>query len=97
MNRILNTTGESPSTWLLALQHVAHTLNHTASKTLGWKTPLQILTGIKPDISAIIIYQFWERVYYKHTCPKFPYNSSEMIRHFMEVAENVGHAITFKI
>ena len=35
VDRLLNTTDVPPSTWLLALQHVARTLNHTAHKSLG--------------------------------------------------------------
>ena len=31
--------------------------DHTAMKSLGWKTPLEALTGITPDIS--IIYQMF--------------------------------------
>ena len=64
VKRILNTTGAPLELWLLVLEHVARTMNHTANKTLGWYTPLQALNGTKPDISAIIIYQFWEKIYY---------------------------------
>ena len=97
VNRILNTTGAPPSLWLLALQHVARTLNHLANKTLKWITPLEKLTGRKPDISSIIIYRFWEKIYYKHIDAEFPHNSSEKLGRFVGVADTVGHALTFKI
>ena len=35
VNRILNTTGAPPELWLLALEHVARTLNHVANRTLN--------------------------------------------------------------
>ena len=97
VNRLLNTTGAPPESWLLALEHVVRTLNHTANKTLGWRTPIQALSGTKPDISAIIIFQFWELIYYKHINAKFPHDSNEKIGRFVGVADNVGHALTYKI
>ena len=83
VNRLLNTTGAPPSLWLLALQHVARTLNHTASRSIDWKTSLQCLTGTKPDISAIIIFTFWEKIYYKHVNQKFRHESSEKLGRFV--------------
>ena len=97
VNRLLNTTGAPPELWLLALEHVVRTLNHTANKTLGWRTPIQALSGTKPDISAIIIFHFWESIYYKHINAEFPHDSNEKIGRFVGVADNVGHALTYKI
>ena len=51
----------------------------------------------KPDISAIIIYTFCERVYYKHINQKFPHEVRENLGRFVGVADNVGHALTYKI
>ena len=97
VNRLLNSTGAPPEIWLLALEHVARVLNHTANKTLRWRTPLQALTGIRPDISSIMIYQFWEKVYYKDINADFPSDSSEKLGRFVGVADNVGHALTYKV
>ena len=58
VNRLLNTTDAPPELWLLALEHVIRTLNHTATKILGWRTPIQALSGAKPDSSTIIIFLF---------------------------------------
>ena len=68
-----------------------------ANKSIGWKTPMQMLTGTKPDITAIIIYKFWEKVYYAHVNPEFPYDSTEKLGRFVGVADDVGHALTYKI
>ena len=72
-------------------------MNHTVNKTLGWHTPLQALNGTKLDISAITIYQFWEKIYYKHINAEFPHDSTEKIGRFMGVADHMGHALTYKI
>ena len=76
---------------------MARTLNHVANKTLKWKTPLKKLTGTKPNISALIIYRFWEKIYYKRVNAKFPYESTKCLGHYVAVADNVRHAMTFKI
>ena len=97
VNRLLNTTGAPPEIWLLALQHVTRTLNHLANKSIDWKTPIQVLSGSKPDITSIIIYKFWEKVYYKRINPVFPSDSNEMLGRFVGVSDTVGHALTYKI
>jgi hypothetical protein len=44
-NRVLNLSGTPADTWLLALVYVCLLPNHLASSALGWKTPIQTLTG----------------------------------------------------
>ena len=64
---------------------------------MNWKTPLEELSGIIPDITSILLYTFWEKVYYRHTTSsRFPHDSSEKIGHFVGVATNIGHALTSK-
>ena len=58
---------------------------------------MQALSGTKSDISAIIVYQFWEMIYYKHINAEFPHDSNEKVARFVRVADNVGHALTYKI
>ena len=58
-NCILDQFGAPAETWLLALKYVAYVLNQVAHESLGYKTPLQALTGQCPDISAILIFHFW--------------------------------------
>ena len=60
---LLNTMGAPPETWLLALEHATCILNHVSNKSLGWQSPLQAMYGTKPDISSILIFQFWEKKY----------------------------------
>ena len=58
---------------------------------------MQALYGMKPDISAIVIFCFWEKVYYKHIYAHFPNDSTEKIGRFVGVADSVGHTLTYKI
>ena len=97
VNRLMNTSGAHPETWLLALEHVTHILNHIANKSLGCLSPLQVMYGNKPDISSFLIFQFWEKVYYKHVNAEFPHGSTEKIGRFVGVAEDVGLAMTYKV
>ena len=97
VNLLLNRTGAPGFTWLLALLYVCCVLNHTAVESLNWRTPMEVMTGSTPDISAILLFQFWEPVYYKTEDSSFPSQSTEKLGRFVGIAEHVGHALTFKV
>ena len=100
VNFLLKKTGAPYSTWLLALEYVCYILNRTATPSLNWKTPLEVLEGDTPDISAIMQYEFWEPVYYRVGNKdeiSFPSGPPEATGRFVGFASNVGHAMTFKI
>ena len=97
VNLLLNRTGAPAYTWLLALLYVCCILNHTALGSLEWRTPLEVMTGSTPDISALLLFQFWEPVYYKTTDASFPSESTEKLGRFVGIAEHVGHTLTFKV
>ena len=63
-NTVLDRTGAPAYTWLLCLTYVCFLLNHLATESLGWKTPLETLHGSTPDISALLKLHFWEPVYF---------------------------------
>ena len=96
-NRILDRTGAPPSLWLLALRYASFVYNHTAVKSLGWKTPMSVLTGITPDISVLLRFAFYEKVLYKTEEPSFPSDSTESLGYMVGIAEHVGHAMTYKL
>ena len=50
---------------------------------------MSILTGAAPDISVLLRFTFYEKVYYK--------TSPESLGYFVGISENVGHAMTYKI
>ena len=89
--------------WLLLLEWIADVMNHTAEESLGWKPPLQTLTGQTIDISIMLYFLFWDVVYvsrYDDTQYKGQIGSeksSEIRGRFVGFAWSVGHALTFKI
>ena len=96
-NRILDRTGAPPTLWLLALRYTSFVYNHTAVHSLNWRTPIEVLTGTTPDISVLLRFQFYEKVFYKTEEPSFPSTSPESLGRFVGIAEHVGHAMTYKI
>jgi hypothetical protein len=51
-------------------------MNLTASQTLNWKTPLQCLTGQVPDTSVLMLFEFYNKVYFKHPADASDDNTS---------------------
>jgi hypothetical protein len=95
-NRILDRTGAPPNTWLLCLKYVCYLLNHTYNDNIKG-VPLTILTGIDVDISALLRFHFWQKVYYKKMDPGFPSDSAESYGHIVGISEHCGHALTWKV
>ena len=54
-NTIMNRTGAPAYCWLLTLQYVCYILNHISTGSLGGQVPLQVLYGITPDISIMLL------------------------------------------
>jgi len=98
-NRVLNMSGAPASCWLLALVFVIVLLNHLASPALGGQTPLCTLTGQTTDISHLLCYQFYQKIYYKieDSAKQFPSHSNEKLGYWVGFADNVGDAMTWKI
>ena len=99
----MNYRNVDPEAWLLCLQWVADVMNHTAERSLGWRPPLEVLTGQTIDISIMLIFMFWDVVYvarYKdkeYSGQLGTKKSNEIRGRFVGFAWNVGHALTFKI
>jgi hypothetical protein len=68
-----------------------------ASAVLKYRTPLEVCTGVTPDISAFLEYTFYEPVYYLSADSHFPSSSNEKIGNFAGIADSVGDALTYKI
>jgi hypothetical protein len=95
-NRLLDRTGAPANTWLLCLQYVCYLLNHTYNGNIHG-VPLNHLTGMTVDISALLRFHFWQKVYYKSIDCGFPSDSVESMGHIVGVSEHCGHALTWKI
>jgi len=93
---ILDHTGAPNYLWLYAILYVTFLLNHMATKSLDWKTPTEVAFGHTPDISCLLQYEFYEKVYYSNSDQSFP-ESKEMLGWWLGIAENVGDAMTYWI
>ena len=99
-NFIRNRTGAPPEFILMILQYICFIWNRTARRTLGWRTPCEALTGQTPDISMLLHFHFWQRVYigdYRESGTGFPSQSNEILCYFVGFSETVGHSMTFKV
>ena len=63
-NTIMNRTGAPACCWLLTLQYVCYILNHISTASLGGQVPHQVLYGVTPDISIVLLYTFYQPVLY---------------------------------
>jgi hypothetical protein len=95
-NRILDRTGAPPYTWLLCLIYVCYLLNHTYNASING-VPLTHLTGVTVDISPLLRFHFWEKVYYKAVDTCFPSESKEATGYIVGISEHCGPALTWKI
>jgi hypothetical protein len=95
-NRVMDRTGAPAYTWLLCLTYVCFLLNHMWDDSVSG-VPLTLLTGVTVDISVLLRFYFWQKVYYKLEDPGFPSDSKEGVGHIVGISEHVGHALTWKI
>ena len=85
------------------MKWVADIMNHTAEKSLGWRPPLEVLSGNTLDISIFMCFLFWDIVCvsrYKDKQFKDQVRSKksdEMRGRFVGFAWDVGHALTFLV
>ena len=93
----MDRTSSPPYLWLLCLMYVTFVLNHTIHAALNYETPLKCTTGSTPDISPLLRFRWKEPVYYHENDSAFPSESCEKRGIFVGIAENVGHAMTYKI
>ena len=92
---IMNRTGAPKEAWPWVHKYIADIHNRTATPLLGWKTPISKRHNYTPDISALIQFRFWERIYFK-VDEKHP-KSKEAPGYWMGVSDTVGDLITFNI
>jgi len=92
---VMDRTGTPAKYWLLCLLYVVMLLNHLATQSLDWKTPIEKATGQKADISPYLAFCWREPVYYlTHEKGSFPSKSREKTGRWVVVAESKGDALT---
>ena len=72
-------------------------LNHIACSALDRKIPLLALSGITPDISIILLFTFYQPVFYATYDQHFPSGSEERAGYWVGFGEHCGDAMTHKI
>ena len=94
---ILNMTGAPANCWLLCMSKVCYILNHICCDSLKGQIPLTKLYGVTPDISIIMMYTFFQSVYYASHNQSFPSTSEGKHAFWVGFGEHVGDAITHKL
>ena len=77
--QIINSSGAPENFWFLIMEYCCYILNRMALKSLDWCTPYERLYGVTPDISLIMRYKFWYKVYYQNIDSHFPSSSNESL------------------
>ena len=72
-------------------------LNHIFTASLGGKIPLQVLYGVTPDISIILLYTFYQPVFYATHDQNFPSDSEERPGFCVRFAEHCGDSLTHMV
>ena len=63
-NTIMNRSGAPADCWLLCMIHASYILKHLSGEALDGNVPLDMLYGVSPDISIILLYTFYQPVFY---------------------------------
>ena len=96
-NTVMNRSGAPANCWLLCLIYVSYLLNHIACTALDGKIPLLALAGITPDISIILLFTFYQPLFYATYDQHFPSESEERAGYWVGFGEHCGDAMTHKI
>ncbi len=96
IDTVLNRSGAPDFLWLEAAKWLCGIHCYTADETLNWQIPHTVHHGDTPDISAYLMFQFYEKVLYLDCESSFP-SSKELPGYFVGVADNVGDKLTFRI
>ena len=93
---VLNATRAPEFVWTDCVKWITNIHNITANEALGYRIPYEKRHGSTSDISAFIIFLFWEPILYLEANNSFP-GSKELPGRFLGVSKNVGDALTFVI
>ena len=96
-NTVMNRSGAPANCWHLCLIYVCYLLNHIACSAHDGKIPLLALTGITPDISIILLFTFYQPVFYATYDQKCSSESEERAGYWVGFGEHCGDAMTHKI
>ena len=78
------------------MMYVIYTINCIVVYLLGQKNPILCAFGITKDISPLLLYLWWEPVYYYDPDVPFP-ELREKLGPFADFADDIGDAFYFKV
>ena len=96
-NTVMNRSGAPANCWLLCMIYVCYILNHIACGALNGSIPLLVLYGITPDISIMLLYTFYQPVFYATHDQHFPTECEERAAFWVGFGEHCGDAMTHKL
>ena len=96
-NTIMNRTRAPADCLLLCMIHASYILNHLSCDALAGNVPLGMLYGVCPDISILLLYTFYQPVFYATHNQSYPSVSEERAAHWGGFGEHVGDALTHKL
>ena len=96
-NTIMNRSGAPAECWLLCMIHASYILNHLSCEALAGNVPLGMLYGVSPDISILLLYTFYQPVFYATHNQSYPSASEERAARWVGFGEHVGDALTHKL
>ena len=96
-NTVMNRSGAPANCWFLCLIYVCYLLNHISCAALDVKIPLFALTAITPDISIILLFTFYQPVFYATYDQNFPSQSEERAGYWVGFGEHHCDAMTIEV
>jgi hypothetical protein len=97
VNKILDHTGAPEELWFLSTEYGVYLLNRTSLSALNGKTAIEVMTGETPDISNLLMFEFFEPVYYYDPSVPFQASKQECLCHFVGIAKIVGDTMIFRV
>ena len=96
-NTIMNRSGAPADCWLLCMIYASYILNHLSCEALGGNVPLGMFYDVSPDISIILLYIFYQPVFYATHNQSYPCVSEEKDARWVDFGDHVGDALTHKL
>ena len=93
----MNRSGAPANCWLLCMIYVCYILNHIACGALNQSIPLLVLYGITPDNSIMLLYTFYQPVFYATHDQHFPSESKDSTAFWVGFGEHCRDAMTHKL
>ena len=96
-NTIMNRSGATADCWLLCMIHASYILNLLFCEALDGNVALGMLYDVSPDISILLLYTFYQPVFYATHNQSYPSASDERAARWVGFGEHVGDALTHKL